>query len=118
VTVDASSNVWVTEDHRNAILEYASTDKGCPTPRSFIRGSATGLADPTGIAVDSTGRIIVDDASTGAVEVFAVGAHGNVAPVQVITGLRRCSTARKALPSTRTTISGSLPAGRNARRAC
>jgi hypothetical protein len=86
VTVDASSNIWVTEDHRNAILEYASTDKGCPTPRSFIRGSATGLADPTGIAVDSTGRIIVDDASTGAVEVFAAGAHGNVAPVQVITG--------------------------------
>lgn len=86
VAVDASSNIWVTEDHRNAVLEYAAADQGCPTPRSFIQGRATGLADPTGIAVDSSGRIIVDNASTGTVEVFAPGTHGNVAPVQVITG--------------------------------
>jgi hypothetical protein len=86
VVVDASSNIWVTEDRHNAILTYASTDQGCPTPRSFIRGRATGLADPTGVALDSTGRIIVDDASTSAVEVFVAGAHGNVTPAQVITG--------------------------------
>lgn len=86
VAVDASSNIWVTDDRESAILEYAAAGHGCPTPRSFIRGGATGLANPTGIAVDSTGRVVVDDANGNAVEAFAAGAHGNVAPVQAITG--------------------------------
>jgi hypothetical protein len=57
-------------------------------PIQDISGSNTGLAAPTGIAVDSTGNIYVVDPDQGSpsVRVFAAGATGNVAPVRTITG--------------------------------
>ena len=87
VTVDASSNIWATEDNKTAIEVYASNADGCAKPLFSIRGKKTGLIAPTGIAIDSQGRIIVENwYPNSGVEVFAPGSKGNVAPIAVITG--------------------------------
>jgi hypothetical protein len=57
-------------------------------PIREISGSKTTLHNPSGIAVDASGKIYVSDAdrSRGRVLVYAAGANGNVAPSQVIEG--------------------------------
>ncbi|HVN63292.1 MAG TPA: choice-of-anchor D domain-containing protein [Candidatus Binataceae bacterium] len=66
----------------------ASGDVG---PTSTISGAETGLSNPFGIALDSTGNIYVANLSGGAsnlgsVTVYAAGASGDAAPIENISG--------------------------------
>jgi DNA-binding beta-propeller fold protein YncE len=59
---------------------------GFPTKRA-IKGAATGLNKPVGLAVDvANGEIIVTSSGNHSVRVFPISADGNVAPLRVIEG--------------------------------
>lgn len=64
-------------------------------PSLYVTGAATGIGQPTGIALDSSANMYVSDqkttfagcsGSSGAVLVFAPSANGNVAPIRAICG--------------------------------
>jgi sugar lactone lactonase YvrE len=55
-------------------------------PTLDIVGATTGLTNPSGVAVDSTGIIYVSDAGNASIRIFAAGSTGNVAPTRVISG--------------------------------
>ncbi len=106
----------VTVEINNWIEFYAREATGKPTPRRFIKGDKTGLADPHGIVIDAdhdelvvanhgnwTSLTTFDASGTGtspsstpqggrflppSIRVFAAGASGDVSPVRVIEGAR------------------------------
>jgi DNA-binding beta-propeller fold protein YncE len=69
-----------------SILEFAPGSHGNVAPAATITGSATGLNDPYGLALDKAGDIWVANFGADNVLEFASGAHGNVAPILTITG--------------------------------
>jgi hypothetical protein len=79
-------SVWVTDSSTHSAQELALFG-----PNIFvlgrIKGADTGLADPTGVAVDALGRPIVAEASTHSVLVFAANAHGDASPTSTITSV-------------------------------
>jgi hypothetical protein len=86
---DASNNLYVTnERYKSAITAFIPSDDGCVTNNRVIRGPATRLVDPTGIHVDSDGKIIVADggAQPPAIFFFRPRAIGNTPPTRVIGG--------------------------------
>jgi DNA-binding beta-propeller fold protein YncE len=112
----ARDEMAVTVEINNWIEFYAREATGKPTPRRFIKGDKTGLADPHGIAIDAdhdeilvanhgnwtslttfdTSGITPSSPSTAkggrflppSIRVFAAGARGDVAPIRVIEGTR------------------------------
>ena len=74
-----------------SVTVYPTSATGNATPIQVISGGMTLLKAPYGIAVDATGDIYVADylgtgSSSGAVEVYAPGSNGNVAPFEYISG--------------------------------
>jgi DNA-binding beta-propeller fold protein YncE len=69
----------------NSITVYAPSQKGNATPIRTITGSETKLANPTGVAFDSSGYLYVANSDPSAVIVFAPGADGDVLPVRSLT---------------------------------
>lgn len=69
-----------------SITIYASGANGNVAPVAQIVGSATGLRDPSAVAVDSAGAIWVSDPTALGLFKFASGANGDVAPLQTIQG--------------------------------
>ncbi len=71
-----------------AVRAFDATSKGNVAPERIIAGSATGLTNPTGIAVAPDHRLGVAnvDNQGGAVhaEIFAPNARGNAAPIKAI----------------------------------
>jgi hypothetical protein len=89
IAIDASGNLWALVGNANAgtggaILEFKVSDTGNVAPAVNLTGAATTFQSPTSVYVDAAGRIVVADIGTNTVDVFAAGANGNVAPVQVI----------------------------------
>jgi hypothetical protein len=68
------------------VVIFAPGATGNATPVARLSGPLTGLREPSGIAVDSTGSIWVSDAVAEAIFRFAPAANGNVAPIQTISG--------------------------------
>ena len=96
-TASACPCIYLTGSEYGAqsVTVYPVTATGNVAPSQAITGGMTKLVAPYGIAVDSGGYIYVADylgAGTGtgnnygAVEIFAPGATGNVAPVGYISG--------------------------------
>lgn len=90
--VDSHGIVWVANGNNQAgqgITAYASTANGNVAPLHDISGSNTTLSGsgmPLGVTTDSAGNVYVSDFFNGAIDVFAAGSYGNVAPVRRITG--------------------------------
>jgi sugar lactone lactonase YvrE len=110
IALDKSGRIYVANEDANAsgappsITIYAAnpsaTDAlGNPsptlneTPLATITGSKTGLAEPTGVAVDAAGRIYVSNAvggaGNGSITVYAANPSGtlNEAPIATIYGI-------------------------------
>lgn len=108
IAVDASGDIYVANQHGGPIgpgniyapggvTIYHSGSNGNVAPTATIVGAATGLVDPLGIALDSSGNIYVSN-SAGAfygtvtltfdasVTVYSAGTAGNVAPIKTISG--------------------------------
>jgi hypothetical protein len=93
LTIDPSGNVFVAtgfggNPQNDAVAEFAKMSNGNVAPLSAISGGATGLANATGVAVDSAGTVFVTNflAGKGSVTTYASGATGNVAPATTVTG--------------------------------
>jgi hypothetical protein len=74
-----------------SVTVYPISATGNVAPIEVISGGMTELKAPYGIAVDAGGDIYVADylgtgSSSGAVEVYAPGSNGNVAPFEYISG--------------------------------
>lgn len=74
-----------------SITVYPTSATGNVAPIRAISGGMTLLKAPYGIAVDAAGDIYVADylgtgSTSGAVEVYAPGSNGNVAPFEYISG--------------------------------
>lgn len=69
-----------------SVTVHAAGASGNVAPQRRIAGPSTGLVQPAGVDVDTSGRIYVADAATETVSVFAAGATGNVAPLQQLRG--------------------------------
>ena len=65
---------------------YSSTATGNALPIRTIAGNRTGISEPLGVAVDTTGRLYVSQPNS--ISVFAPRASGNVAPIATIKGHR------------------------------
>jgi hypothetical protein len=88
ITVDGSSNVWVTNDSGassspSSVMEFGPSGS---TPIRVISGNATGLNAPVAIALDSSGNIYVANGQGNSVTVYGPNTNGNQAPIRVIAG--------------------------------
>jgi hypothetical protein len=84
LTTDANLNLWVANSG-GSIVEFAPNASGNATPLGIIPANATTtLIEPESVSIDSNGRLVVGDYGDGTVKIFAAGATGTVAPVQVI----------------------------------
>jgi 6-phosphogluconolactonase (cycloisomerase 2 family) len=91
VFVDATNDrLYLTDAASNTVAVYdnASTLTGAATPTRSITGAQTQLAQPSGMAIDSSGNLIVTNQGNGTVTVYsnAATATGNQAPVATIGG--------------------------------
>jgi hypothetical protein len=89
MAVDCSGDLFVANSgiFPASVTEYAPGATGSPAPIATISGSNAGLQDPTGLALDSSGDLLVANGTDpGYVSVFAPGANGNVAPIATISG--------------------------------
>ncbi len=93
IALDSSGKIYVANGLNTttpSVTVYPANANGNVTPIATITGSLTGLADPSGIIVDPSGRIYVGNENSpsfnGIVTVFSAGANGNVAPIRTVTG--------------------------------
>jgi sugar lactone lactonase YvrE len=91
--IDSSGNIYVTDLGANSVDIFAAGATGNVAPTKTISGTNTGLCRPSGIALDSTGKIYVsnqyseEETCTGyTITVYAAGATGNATPIQTISG--------------------------------
>ena len=90
IALDNSGNMYVASAY-NVITEYAANANGDAAPIKTIEGPKTKLVGTQGIALDSNDNIYVanvntSDRAVSAVNVYAAGASGNVAPIRLIKG--------------------------------
>jgi len=91
LALDASGNIYATNQNDNTITVYAPGTNGSVAPITIIGGSGSGLLDPNGIAIDASGNIYVANnggAVGGADSVTVYPPLGTAAetPVATITG--------------------------------
>ena len=86
IALDASGNIYVTNDGGNTVTAYPAGSNGNAAPRSTIAGSNTGLNFPVGIALDAGGTIYVANDGSNAVTIYRAGSNGNIAPSSAIAG--------------------------------
>jgi 6-phosphogluconolactonase (cycloisomerase 2 family) len=91
IAVDAAGHVYASNHYRNSITEYAAGANGNVAPIATLAGPATGVQLPTGLALDPTGHLWVDNAA-GIAE-YPAGANGNVAPIAAISGPQASSSS-------------------------
>ena len=100
-TATAQDAIFVS-NYGGYVTIYALGSRGDVEPIGTIDGAATRIDGPTGIAVDSSGRIYVLNEGEGAkrgggVVVFASGSNGNVAPIATISGSNTGIRSPKAI---------------------
>ena len=94
MAIDAKRNIYVGDVGSNSILMFNARQHGNATPRRVIVGPRTKINAPWGIAVTSDG-VYASSGHQGFLERFPLKAHGNVAPIDLISGSQTeicCST--------------------------
>src|SRR5208282_4513260 len=101
IALDSSGNIYVGdcpacygEVGAPSVFVYPAGSNANVAPIATISGSSTGLIQPAGVAVDSSGKIYVADdgnpeafpATPANVFVYSAGSNANVAPIATITG--------------------------------
>ncbi len=97
IALDSGRNIYVANFgfvYPSSVFVYSAGSTGNVSPFATITGSNTGLIDPFGIALDSSGDIYVADdgniADGGTIApsvfVYSKGSNGNVAPTRTISG--------------------------------
>ncbi len=89
--LDAGNDrLYVSDTATNAIgiFDNASTLNGTVTSTRAIAGASTGLATPSGMALDLSGNLVVANQANGTLTVYAgaATANGNLAPIANVTG--------------------------------
>ncbi|HUO05185.1 MAG TPA: hypothetical protein VMU16_08310 [Candidatus Binataceae bacterium] len=95
LALDAGKNLYVTGNTpvsgKPSVTIFPAGSSGNVAPSAIIVGTATGLASPDGIVLDTTGKIYVCNStggksSHGSVTIYPSGSSGNAAPTATITG--------------------------------
>jgi sugar lactone lactonase YvrE len=96
VALDSSRNIYVANAGSlaglaDSITVYAAASNGNVTPTATITGSATGLAYPASLTLDSHGNIYVANSGSqvggvDSITVYPAGSNGNVSPSTTISG--------------------------------
>jgi sugar lactone lactonase YvrE len=107
IAVDPLGNIYVANSAGGPIVPGEGLDVGMLTvfsagsngdvpPVAAITGAATGLAYPSGVAVDSDGNIYVANQYTAntsgplgddsSITIYSAGSNGNAAPIAIIAG--------------------------------
>jgi SMP-30/Gluconolactonase/LRE-like region len=89
--LDAGNDrLYVSDTATNAIgiFDNASTLNGTATSTRAIAGASTGLATPSGMALDLSGNLVVANQGNGSLTVYASAAiaNGNVSPIATVSG--------------------------------
>jgi hypothetical protein len=92
------STLYVADPGDQTIDEFPSTDNGDVSPSNVI----TNLNDPSGIALDGSGRIYVTDTDT--VVVYAADATGGAKPLRTISGPETMLAGAAGLTVTKSVI--------------
>jgi hypothetical protein len=83
----ATPRLWVA--HGPALYEFDANATGNVAPIAVITGAATGLGNPTSLAIDPAGNIWVADLMGGAkILEFRAGSNGNVSPIATLAGAK------------------------------
>jgi len=89
LALDSGGNLYVANANPHgppSIEEFVAGSNGNIRPIKTISGSRVQFTNPSGIAVDSSGKIFLADDALGAVFIFDNRANGNVAPIRKILG--------------------------------
>jgi len=99
IAVDSNGNIYVANDGSSdggtdSITVYPPGSNGDAAPIAVIEGDNTGLINPTGVAVDSSGNIYVANCGelcgggniNPSVTVYPPGSNGNAIPSATISG--------------------------------
>lgn len=95
IAVDSSGKIYVANfiggRGTGSVTVYPAGSNGNVAPIATIIGADTGLDNPSGIAVDSSGKIYVANrggglSSASSITVYAAGSNGNVKPIATIAG--------------------------------
>lgn len=84
----AQDEIYVTNSNSNAVTVYALKANGNAAPLRTLAGNLTGLASPSGIAVDLVNDelLVANKTQPYSVTVYPRTASGNVAPLRTVTG--------------------------------
>ena len=86
----AQNEIFVDNSSGNSVTVYSRTATGNVAPVRTISGAATGLNSPEGVAVDPLNNelfVANDFPANGTINVYALAANGNIAPLRTISGL-------------------------------
>jgi len=90
VAVDENHVVYATDAADDAVRVYAAGSYGNVKPAYSIDGSQTDLNVPQALAIDDDNNLYVANSDGGSndpsITVYAAGAKGNAAPIQIISG--------------------------------
>ena len=97
IAVDSNGKIYVANyiggNGGGSVTVYPANSTGDVAPIATIIGGDTGLDNPSGIAVDSTGKIYVANrgggrTSASSITIYPAGSSGNVKPIATIAGPR------------------------------
>jgi len=84
IAVDSDGFVYAVDSYYNQINVYEPGVTNKADPVRIISGGSTELAQPNGIALDSSGNILVSNIATGTVVWFDHFADGDVSPIKML----------------------------------
>lgn len=77
--------LYVADDLGDSVLVFREKDQGDAKPARVIKGSKTGLKNPTGVFVDTKNKELwVSNMGNSAATVYSLTANGNAAPLRTI----------------------------------
>ncbi len=82
----AQGEVFATNYLGDSVATYSRTANGNVAPLRIIRGDATGLSNPAGLALDAVNNEILV-ANISSITVYSRTANGDVAPLRTISGV-------------------------------